>query len=284
MRKDPDHARALSERAFTATFAMLVVALVCSVVVLVAPRPVRPTRLPALRLSPELIEAQRVHDQALVAQARAFERDPEVLQLANLYEEEGLVEFEPLLDSNLLFRQRGERSALAQRVFARLGEQGTRAFIALTVDDAMRSLAGDRTTDRARGLLGRFPELLASYGYTDAAGRPLAPELSIRAFYKARVNMVFDRPPIHDFSPIEVQAYEGFNALQSGALPPARRAEAAAAFYRAGGIDAAEALAVWLFQGGQRADSLTLFAQEYAHNHALRVRNMMLVAQRADDL
>lgn len=282
MRKDTDDRSAQPERAFRAGFAVLLVALACSIVVLLAPRPVEPSRLPALRLDTDLVEAQRVRDRALVARARGLSRDRELQQLVNLFEEEGLVELEALVDVTLLGKQRGERAALAERVFARLGEEGTRAFTALTVDDAMRALAGDRRSDRARGLLGSFPELLTSYGYADRSGRWLAPELSIRSLYKARFNTIFGRPPTYDFSAIELQAYEGFNALQSGALPPAQRAEAAAAFYRAGGIDAAEALSVWLFQGGQHADSLALFAQEYERTHALRVRNMMLVAQRPD--
>jgi hypothetical protein len=282
MGKEADDGSAQPDRAFTAAFALLVTALACSVVVLATPRLVRPSRLPALRLSSALVQAQKSRDQALLTRAAPLRRDREVVQLSELYREEGLVELEPQVDYRVLAQQRAERAELARRVFARLGDEGRRAFSALTVEDAMRALAGDRGSDQARGLLGAFPALLSRYGYADAAGHLVAPELSVRALYKARFNLIFDQPATHELSPIELQAYEGFNALQAGGLPPVRRAEAAAAFYRAGGTDAAEALAVWLFQGEQRADALSLLSAEYERTHALRLRNMALVARQPE--
>ncbi|MDB4972387.1 MAG: hypothetical protein JWN48_728 [Myxococcaceae bacterium] len=279
MRKDADDASAPADRAFTAAFALLATALACSIVVLAAPRPVRPGQLPALRLSTLRVDAQRAADRALSARAEAFVRDPDVVQLYDLYQEEGLAELEPAIDYAVLRRQRGERAELARKVFARLGAEGSRAFAVHVVDAAMRALRSDRESDDARGLLGSFPALLTRYGYADTQGRLLAPELSVRSLYKARFNIIFERAPTEGFSQVELQAYEGFNALQAGGLPPARRAEAAGVFYRAGGTDAGEALAIWLFQGGQRSEALALFSQEYERTKQLRLRNMILVAR-----
>ncbi|MDB4987926.1 MAG: hypothetical protein JWN04_3104 [Myxococcaceae bacterium] len=279
MRKDADDRSAPPDRAFTAAFALLATALACSIVVLAAPRPVVPARLPPLRLSATALEAQRALDRTLVASARSFMHDPQVAQLYELYREEGLVELEPAVDLEILRAERRERTELARRVFARLGAQASRAFTAHVLDDAMRALTQDRNSDEARGLLGTFPDLLTRYGYADAAGRLRAPELSVRGLYKARFNMIFDRPLLSDFSNIELQAYEGFNALEAGGLPPERRAEAAGAFQRAGGTDGAEALATWLFNADRRPDALALFAREYQRTSALRLRNMMLVAR-----
>ena len=55
MGKDAEPVRASGARAFSACFALLATALACSIVVIAAPRPVYPSQLPPLRLSPALV-------------------------------------------------------------------------------------------------------------------------------------------------------------------------------------------------------------------------------------
>jgi hypothetical protein len=280
MREDQDAERMPRDRAFTAAFALLATALACSIVVLYAPRPVLPSQLPALRLDAARVARQAEQEQALRASGQRLLPDPAREELTAAYLEEGLVELEPRVDQAQVQQQREQRSQLTRKVLASLGRQGFAAYRALLVEEAMRALYSEqaeaRDSDRARGLLGGFPALLERYGYADAAGQLVAPPLSVRSFYKARLNLIFERPVTEGFSAIELQAYEGFHALHAGGLPPELRAQAAARFYRAGGQDGAEAFGIWLFHGGQLDDALALLGKAAATGHTLASRNMML--------
>jgi hypothetical protein len=278
MLKDAERSRKQPERTFTAVFALLATALSCSIVVVLAPRPVQPSQLPALRLDPRDVEAALLHEHELVARAHAFERDPDVLHVLSLYRDEGLSELQDNVDLGALGDRRRELAASAENLFARLGVERTRALIASTTERAMMSLAGKRNSPEARGLLGSFPAKLTRYGYIDASRRGYgqAPALAVRTLYKARFNLITERPLERDLSAIELQAYEGFNALHATGLPAERRAQAAQTFLRAGGRDGAEAAAIWLWQGGAREQALALLRTAYRKSAALRLRNMAL--------
>jgi len=262
------------ERAFTATFALIATAIACSIVVLVAPRPVMPSRLPALRLDPALVEAQLVRDREAAASARS---DPETGEFLRAYAEEGMAEVDAHVAPAHLASLRTEVGQRATRLLARIGPEGTHALVAFLSGRALELLRDAPTSLEARGLLGSFPRLLAQYGYTDARGVLLAPALSVSAIYKARFNVLAGRAPATGLSAIELQAYEGWNALHAGGLVPERRAEAARTFRDAGGAHGAEALAIWLYHGGARELSLELL-QRGADEGVLRMRNMALFA------
>jgi hypothetical protein len=294
MLKDAAETKKRVERSFTAAFALLATALSCSIVVVLAPRPVQPSQLPALRLARRAVEAQLAHDRELAASARSFERDPDVVNVLSMYRREGLAELRNDLDMQVLADQRRELSSGADKLFTRLGGERTRALIAAVTERAMAALAQDHAASETRGLLGGFPSLLARLGYDDSfvvepatkrvarAGYSRAPTLAVRTLYKARFNLICERPLDRDLTPLELQAYEGFNALHAAGLPPERRAQAAQTFFRAGGHDGAEAAAIWMYQGGAHDAALALLRSEYERTGALRLRNMALYVSRTE--
>jgi len=289
MLKDAEGTEKHAERAFTGAFALLVTALACSIVVLLAPRPVQPSQLPSLRLPRAAVEAELARDHELAKSARAFVDDPEVQHVLSMYREEGLAELASEVDMASLAAKRQELSSGGDRLFTRLGVERTQALVAWTTERALEAWASGADSSEARGLLGGFPSLLARYGYTHAPsvagggarvetprGFGEAPLLSVRTLYKARFNLIFERALDHDLRPLELMAYEGFNALHASGMPAERRARAAQAFFRVGGHDGAEAAAIWMYQGGARGPALALLRSEYARTGALRLRNMAL--------
>lgn len=291
MLKDAEGTEKRSERAFTGAFALLATALACSIVVVLAPRPVQPSQLPSLRLPRAAVEAELTRDHELAKRARAFVEDADVQRVLSMYREEGLAELASEVDMASLANKRQELSSSGDRLFTRLGVERTRALIAWTTDRALSAWSSGADSSEARGLLGGFPSLLARYGYVHAQsaasagvdtprGFGEAPMLAVRTLYKARFNLIFERALDRDLRPIEVMAYEGFNALHAAGMPAERRARAAQSFFRVGGHDGAEAAAIWMYQGGARGPALALMRSEYARTGALRLRNMALyVAQ-----
>lgn len=293
MLKDAEGTEKPSERAFTGAFALLVTALACSIVVVLAPRPVQPSQLPSLRLPRAAVEAELTRDHELAKRARAFMQDTDVEHVLSMYRQEGLAELASEVDMASLANKRQELSSSGDRLFTRLGVDRTRALIAWTTERALLAWASGADSDEARGLLGGFPSLLARYGYVYAPvvasagghvdtprGFGQAPMLAVRTLYKARFNLIFERALDRDLRPLELMAYEGFNALHASGMPAERRARAAQAFFRVGGHDGAEAAAIWMYQGGARGPALALLRSEYARTGALRLRNMALyVAQ-----
>lgn len=266
-----------ADRAFTATFALIASTVACTIVVLVAPRPVEPRELPALRLDRELVAAQRERDQILARQAAT---GPDIERFYALYHAEGRAELSARTDLAALAARRAALSVAARDVFTRVGEPGVRALQAAITERAMRALRGELPTEQADGLLGSFPSLLARYGFVGESGALRAPELAVRAFYKARFNLISERSREADLSPIELQALDGFNALESATLAPEQRARAARVFHANGGQDGAEALGIWLYQGGSTSEALNLLRSAYERTGSLRLRNMALFVAR----
>jgi hypothetical protein len=299
MLKDAEGTEKRSERAFTGAFAMLVVTLACSIVVVLAPRPVQPSQLPSLRLPRDRVQSELLRDRELRARARSFVREPDVVRVLSLYGDEGRAELANNLDMALLANNRQELSSSGDRLFTRLGVERTRALMAWLTERALSALAKGADDQEARGLLGGFPSLLVRLGYVHgpeaahpkpavqtvhAAPRVLvdAPELAVRTLYKARFNLIFERALDRDLTPTEQMAYEGFNALHASGMEPERRARAAQAFFRVGGHDGAEVAAIWMFQGGAHEPALSLLRSEYARTGALRLRNMALYVARLE--
>jgi hypothetical protein len=244
---------------------------------LLAPRPIEPHELPALRLARAPAAAQLERDRVLAARVA---KGADIDALLALYLAEGLSELETKVDLGVLASRRAELAVVTRTVFERIGPEGTRALLAATTERAMSALRNELPEREAYGLLGRFPALLTTYGFVSTTGELLAPELSVRAFYKARFNMICERAREADLSAIERQALEGWNALHATQLAPAQRARAARAFYLNGGRDSAEALAIWQYQGGAHREAHALLRHTGEETGALRLRNMALFAAR----
>lgn len=267
---------ATKDRAFTGAFALIVSATACAVVVLAAPRAVLPSQLPALRLPRAALARQRAADEALRARAPA---GADVDAFLDAYREEGRLEVTGAVDETAYAAHRARLGALARDMFARLRPEEARALRLSLTEQALGALRGEPSeADHPRALLGRFPELLARYGYVDAAGRRLAPELAVRALYAARFNLICGRGLQEGMTPLEQTAHEGWTALHAGALAPAQRAEAARRFRALGGRYGMEAEAIWRHQGGDAVGASALLQQAYARTGWLRLRNLALGA------
>jgi hypothetical protein len=272
-------ATAARDRAFTATFALIATAVACTIVILYAPRPVEPRELPALRLDANAVAEALASDREL---AKRAPRSSEVDRLLTLYQREGLSERAPGNDQYKLASQREEFAVAARQALLLLNDDGARALLASLTERAMAALGGELPVHESQGLLGLFPEQLRRYGYIDTQGALIAPELAVRALYKARVNLFCGRARDASLRPVERHALHGFLALHASALPGSERALAAKAFYEAGGHASDEALAVWMYRGGIRAQARALFEAAYARSGALRLRNMALFLARSD--
>ncbi|HEY6879359.1 MAG TPA: hypothetical protein VI299_15135 [Polyangiales bacterium] len=267
------------DRGFIASCAVLLVAVACSIVVIAAPRPVQPSRLPALRVP--LSEAKRAFASTPPSANTPLPQGRAMQRWLELYREEGLNEREAHVNLAMVAEQRAELRQLGSQEFPKLGPQGVLALMNALTDRALAALHVRRPTAEGYGLLGAFPELLAQYGYIDARHRALAPLRVIRVLYQQRFNMICERPLDTDIPPEDRALAEGWNALHGANIPPARRALAARAFAALGGIDSQEALAIWLFHGGLRDEAEAILEREYQRTQALRLRNMLLFVRRS---
>lgn len=279
MGKDERPASTSRDRVFTATCALIASAVACTVVVLAVPRLVEPVELPALRLERSEVAAQLASDRADAARAP---RGDDVSRWQALYREDGLSELSPHPDHARIAKRRVELASECAALFHRVGDGGARALVAATTESALAGLRGELPAREAQGLLGIFPVLLRRYGFIDADGTVRAPELSLRAFYKARLNLICERPRAFGLSAIELQALEGWNALHAQGLSAGQRLLAAKAFHDAAGNDALEAVAIWLFANGARERSHALLERKHEKSGLLRMRNMALFAAHAD--
>ena len=265
------------DRAFTGVFALLASATACAIVALSAPRPVEPSRLPALRLPPAQLERQQREDAAL---RQRVPTGPDVDALMRLYRAEGEAEHAHESDPEQRDARRRALAMAAAKVFGRLDVAAARALMLHTSERALAALRGELAdAAEARGLLGVVPSLLARYGYHEDDGSERGPRLALRAFYAARFNLICERPLLASFSLLERTAHAGFSALHAGGLEPTQRARAAADFAALGGIDGVEADAIWRFQGGSRTEALKLLRHAHARSGMLRLRNMALYVE-----
>ena len=270
--------RAPRDRAFTGAFALIASATACAIVAISAPRPVEPSRLPALYLPAAQLARQQREDAALRASVPS---GPEVDALMRLYRAEGEAELVRERDPASRDDRRSALGLAAAKLFGRLDDAAARALMLHVSERALLALRGELSdAAEARGLLGVFPSLLVRYGYTDAAGRAQAPSIAIRAFYAARFNLICERPLLASFSVLERIAHAGFNALHGSGLEPSKRAQSARELARLGGSGGVEADAIWRYQGGAREEALALLRREHTATGALRLRNMALYVAR----
>jgi hypothetical protein len=263
------------DTAFTGFFSLIATATACAIMALAVARPVEPVQLPPLVLDGEAVRQVLARDRAL---AREAPMSPQIEQMRAAYLEQGRAELRGQLGVRGLPERRRVMMLGAERVAKELGRSKLEALRAQAVERAMQLLESPSSASQEErdGHLGSFTQVLQRYGLRDAPGRVEAPELCIRAAYKMRWNMLHELPLTQDLTRIERQAHEGWMALHAGALPPDKRAKAAAEFYAAGGKRSAEALAIWLYQGGELARARELMHRAYLQSGELRLRNMEL--------
>lgn len=264
---------------FTAAFSLIAVLTACAVVLIALPRAVEPVHLPPLVLDAEMVRAALARDAEL---AEKVPQDKRVDELYELYLAEGRAELEGTKGALKTAARRTRLGQLSRAVFASIGADGVLALRARATERFMRALMGELPdAHEARGLVGDFPNILRRYGLLAADLTVFAPELCVRAMYKARWNMIHELSLHEHFEPSDILAYEGWNALHAGLLAPARRLEAARLFHAAGGRHGAEAYATWLYQSGAPEQARALLEEAYARTGQLRLRNKLLAVRRA---
>lgn len=266
-----DRSKPVTNWRFTAIFALLATVIVCAVVVLATPRALVPEELPVLVLDRNAVARAIEADTALAARAPG---GVDVDELLARYLDEGRAERATAVEQRLVHQRQRAWQQLVQRVFARIGPSGISALRAQTLLHFMRAWRG-QIADEAEttGLLGSLPDLLHTYGVAAEDRSLIAPELCLRANFKARWNLIHGLPITGDFSPIENQAFEGWIALHANEAPDARRFQAARAFHAAGGHRGAQALATWLYRVGRVSEAVVLMKREHAARGELFTRN-----------
>jgi hypothetical protein len=247
---------------------------------LAVPQPVDPWEMPSLVLDRAAASNAIRFDQALAAEAPKSE---EAKTLESLFLAHGRAEANPPYPVREYDRRQAE---IHHATKALLAADGPAAF------DALRARAVERFMHlhdrRSKGelgeediaILGGFPEIADKYGLVHR-GVVVAPELAIRALYKARWNAIHRRAFVDGFSRIELQAYWGWLALHGWGQPLGKREEALVAFRNAGGIGTDEAAALLDLLGG-RPDRAAVSLQElYRETGELRFRNLGLGALHA---
>ncbi len=246
----------------------------CAVVLVTMPRAVPPGQLPALVLDEPSVQRALDYDHHAATRAP---HSKDLDELYNLYLEEGRAERAGAAGVAGTAQRRARITALTRRVFPTLSKEKLVALRARATERFMLALSGRLPVQaEADGLVGRFPDILARYGLVKADGSFAAPELSVRAMYKARWNMIHERPLREHLEPIEVQAYDGWNALHAAALPLPQRADSARRFAEAHGHRAAQAQAAYLFHGKALAQAEQVLTEAEARTHELRLRNQLL--------
>jgi hypothetical protein len=274
-----DEGRAPRDSTFTAVFSVLVTLVGCAVVVLTMPRPVEPALLPPLVLDRAAATA------ALKADAEVAARAPRGADVDQLYEaflEEGRNERRGSAAVAGMHERHTDFALLSRRVLTRVGEDGVTALRARATERFVAALLGELPAGpEVEGLFGTFPDLLRRYGLVAADGTIRAPELSVRAMYKARWNLIHGRPLYERLSAVELQAYEGWNALHASSLPQQRRLHSARMFHEAGGRHAREAYAFWLYHTRSLPQAQKLLQEARKKSGALRLRNALMAVWRA---
>ncbi len=118
---------------------------------------------------------------------------------------------------------------------------------------------------------------MATYGLTgDGAWR--APDIVVRALFKARFNATLRRPLTEGLHPIELEAYWGWLALEAEEAPIDRRLEALDEYEAVVERTFPEARGVLLFHAGEFLEAAERFEEAYAETGNVRLRNHAMAA------
>ncbi len=244
---------------------------------LAIPQPVDPWEMPSLVLNRKAVAEQMRRNEALAATLSDGE---EVDRLRALFIGHGLAEVNPpyaKVDYDT-------RQANIYRAIKALAEaQGPEAFGAMrarAIDDFMHLFGDGRgklDTEDDIGAVGGFREILGRYGaiYQEVL---IAPEMTVRALYKARWNLIHRMQATNGFSEIELQAYWGWLALHGWGVPLGERRDALVAYRDAGGANAKEASALFDLLEQRPEKAAKLLEALYVESRELRLRNLALGA------
>ncbi|MGD8608107.1 MAG: hypothetical protein PVH21_12500 [Myxococcales bacterium] len=247
---------------------------------LAMPQPVDPWEMPGLVLDREAVSDATGLDRAL---AREVPDSQEVRALRSLFLDHGRAEADPPYTRIEYDQRQADIYGATRAVLAKHGPLTLEAMRAAAVEDLVRALGkGTRppADDYEAGVLGGFPEILRRYGLI-YRGVIVAPELSVRALYKARWNSIHRRDLVEGMSPIELQAYWGWLALYGWGKPLSEREDALVAFGRAGGVGTQEAAALMDLLGGRADRAWRSLERLYVSTGQLRLRNLALGAMHA---
>lgn len=247
---------------------------------LAIPQAIDPWEMPALVLD-RVETADAIHfDESLAAEAP---ESPEARTLRSLFLEHGRAEANRPYPVKEYDRRQAAIHRATQALLANGGPPAFDAMRARAVEDfvgVFYDRPHEAPSDEDVAILGGFPEIEARYGLVHR-GVVVAPELTVRALYKARWNAIHRQPFVDGFSDIELQAYWGWMALHGWGQPLDKREAALLSFRDAGGAGTEEAAALFDLLTG-RADRAAASLQKlYASNGELRVRNMALGALHA---
>jgi hypothetical protein len=252
-------------------YALTVTSIVCGLVLFAMPRAVEPTDLPVLTLSAAEVE-QVEREDARLAQARP--NTPAAQQLMTSYLTLGRNEANALGDDHLLAMRKRVLHHEYEAVVAESGKQGGAAMRSYALEQFEAALDSRIPADKAPGLLGVFPSVLAQH-YATRDGVELAPHFVVRTLYKARWNRMVDLPLDEGFARIEKLAYYGWLGLHAENLSVRQRRDALVQYAAAGGNGAAEAQGVLAFQERDYAQAVDNLQRAYAENPSLRLRNYL---------
>jgi hypothetical protein len=247
---------------------------------LAIPQAVDPWEMPSLVLDRQATSDAIRFDQSLAADAP---QSPEAQTVRSLFLAHGRAETNrpyPLREHDR--RQAAIHHAI-QALLAKRGPSALAAMRARAVEDFVHvfyDLTPEERSAEDLAILGGFTEIVARYGLV-RGHVVIAPELTVRALYKARWNAIHRLPFTDGFSEIELQAYWGWLALHGWGQPLPKREEALLAFGDAGGAHVEEAAALFDLLGGRPDRAASSLQTLYSETGQLRLRNMSLGALHA---
>jgi hypothetical protein len=243
---------------------------------LAVPQAVDPWELPSLVLDRAAVADAIRFDRALAAEVPDNE---EARTLRSFFLDHGRAEANPPYPAREYDRRQAEIHHATQALLESAGPSALDAMRAHAVETlmALRERSPDPDDDEVTGILGGFGEIENRYGLIDG-DVVVAPELTVRALYKARWNVIHRRPFLDGFSAIERQAYWGWLALHGWGQSLERREEALIAFRDAGGHGVDEAAALFDLLAGNADRAAASLQSLYSKTGELRLRNTALGA------
>lgn len=247
---------------------------------LAIPQPVDPWEMPSLVLSRKAVAAEVRQNEKLAATLIDAE---EVDRLRALFVGHGFAEVNPPYGKVEYDNRQADIYRATKALVEKHGREAFGAMRARAIDDFV-DLFGDGMgtlgTEDDIGVVGGFKEILERYG---AIHREVlvAPEMTVRALYKARWNLIHRVPATDGFSEIELQAYWGWLALHGWGVPLPERRDALVAYRGAKGANAKEALALLELLEQRPKVAAKLLEALYLEDRELRLRNLALGALHA---